>query len=554
MSNSLLINRRRIFVLLLVLGLGMEMNPSLSAQSIEDEPPKLIVGITVDQMRYDYITRFWDKYSEDGFKRLIKNGYFNENTHYDYAPTYTAPGHASIFTGTSPSVHGIIANTWYDKVSDDMMYCTQDTSVRTVGAPGDAGRMSPRNMLTSTIADQMKLASNFKSKSIAVSLKDRGAILAAGHSADAAYWYDSRSGSWITSTFYMDTLPMWVQELNIENQPAKWLSQPWTTLLPIEEYTESIKDNNPFEKPYWSGLTPTFPHQLDSLQTKLGPGLITATPFGNTITQEFAKRAIQNEELGKDEITDFLGVSFSSTDYVGHQFGPRSIELEDTYLRLDRDLADLVDFLNNEVGENEYLVFLSADHGAVETPLFLENFNIPAGYFNSQGYKGRINGVLRVLYGDKQWVKNISNDQVFLNHKVISESDYEPDEIISTIIEYSLKSKGVANAISSKDLITGNFDHSVLQKLQKGYNQKRSGDVHLVLEPGWIIYFRQGTTHGSPYTYDTHVPLIFYGKGVKKGNDFSEFNITDIAPSLAAYLHIQAPNGTTGKIRARFFE
>lgn len=527
---------------------------SLSGQYKKEDHPKLIVALTVDQMRYDYISRFWEKYSDDGFKRLIEHGFFYENAHYGYGPTYTGPGHASIFTGCTPSVHGIIGNNWYDKYGKQNIYCAQDTSVQTVGAQGTAGKMSPKNMLASTLSDQIKLATNFKSKSIGISLKDRGAILPAGHSADGAYWFDAGSGNWITSSFYMEQLPYWVSQFNLEGHTEKWLNGSWAPLLPIEEYTESIVDNNPFEKPFIPGDLPVFPYDLKKISSKGGLGTIRATPFGNTISKNLAKRAIIGENLGKDQITDFLSLSFSSTDYVGHQFGPRSIELEDTYLRLDLDIADLLNFLDAEIGQDNYLVMLTADHGAVEIPLYLQNNNIPAGYFSIEQYKNGLYDYINELFGKEKWVVNISNNQVFIDHDLVSEKDLKSSDILDAIKKYSLDFEGIAFCLTKDDLISGSFEGHHLKKLQKGIHQKRSGDVVLLMEPAWITYMRQGTTHGSTYSYDTHIPIIFYGKNIKVGTSFNLMNITDISPSLSAMLHIQAPNGSTGEIHREMIQ
>lgn len=516
--------------------------------------PKLIVGITVDQMRNDFIYRFWNKYGEKGFKRLVNGGYYFENAKYSYRPTYTAPGHASIYTGTTPAVHGIVANQWYDRYQKKSVYCAEDESVSTVGSVSDAGKMSPRNMLSTTITDELRLANSFNSKTIGISLKDRGAILPAGHTANGAYWFDSSEGVWISSTYYGEELPDWVKSFNKKERILDLLSEEWTTLLPIKSYTESLADNNPFEAPFATEKKPEFPHKLFEIKDRLGYGVIASTPFGNTMTKNLAKEAINGEDLGKDEYTDFLAVSFSSTDYIGHQFGPRSIEIEDAYLRLDQDIADLLEHLDKTVGVDNYLVFLTADHGAAEVPLYLQNMNIPAGYFEIETYKREIIKLLITNYGAQQWVRDFSNDQIFLDHDIIKEQGVDINKMTDDIVQFSLTYPGISGAISANDLISGNFiTNSSLDLVQRGHNQKLSGDVHIIMNPAWMIYFRQGTTHGSSYPYDTHVPVIFYGKGVIKNRSFEDFNVVDIAPTLAAMLRIQAPNGSVGKVHAEVF-
>ena len=347
-----------------------------SAQA--QQKPKIVIGIVVDQMRTDYISRYWNKFGEGGFKRLVKDGYNCRNTQYNYVPTFTGPGHASIYTGTTPSYHGIVANDWYDQKNRDTVYCVQDDSVRSIGGDVEAGKMSPARLLTTTITDELHLSTQGKSKVIGVSLKDRGAILPAGRAANAAFWYDGKSGNWISSSWYMNELPKWASDFNDRKWPNEYLSKPWTTLLNIDRYTESDPDNNAYEATYLGEEKPVFPHDLPSLRGK-SFDLVRRTPFGNTLTKDFAIASIKGEDLGRDSITDFLCISFSATDYVGHQFGPMAIETEDTYLRLDRDLADLFQFLDNNFGKGKYLVFLTADHAAEYNPKSLMDQKLYAG-------------------------------------------------------------------------------------------------------------------------------------------------------------------------------
>ncbi len=302
-----------------------------------DTSPKLVLGIVVDQMRYDYIYRFWNKYGNGGFKRLVNEGFFCRNTHYNYMPTYTAPGHASIYTGTTPAVHGIVGNNWFVKEENKSTYCTDDKTVKTVGSTSAAGEMSPANMWSSAITDELRLVSNFQSKVIGISLKDRSSILPAGHLANAAYWFDSQNGAFITSTHYMQDLPSWAAKFNAQDKAKEYLSKSWTTLLPVQQYTESLPDDNPFEGLFKGEQKPVFPHNLPEIFKQDGYEAIRYTPFGNSMVTDFALTAILAEKLGKGAATDFLAISYSSTDYIGHRYGPRAIELEDTYLRLDED-------------------------------------------------------------------------------------------------------------------------------------------------------------------------------------------------------------------------
>ena len=513
--------------------------------------PKLVVGITVDQMKQEYLYRFWDRYGDDGFKKIINEGHMFVDAHYSYRPTYTAPGHASIYTGTTPAVHGIVGNDWYDKEIEKRVYCVQDDSVTTVGSESAAGKMSPHRMISSTISDEIKLSTGMNGKAIGISIKDRGAILPAGHSADAAYWYDASFGGWVTSSYYMDELPMWLQTHNQQGLADTYLKQDWETLYPIETYTKSLPDNNPFEQVFRSEDTPTFPHELSKIFEKIGYGVLPRTPFGNSFVQKMAQTTIIAENLGGDEHTDILAVSFSSTDYVGHQFGPRSIELEDTYLRLDQEIAELVAFLDSRIGNDNYVLFLTADHGAAETPLYLQNFNIPAGYFNIEKYKNGIKNHLDSIYGEGPWFKNLSNDQIFLNHEYLADKGASEHEITQALINYSMRFEGISNVITHQDLLNGSHEHlPSLHLAQRGYNQRRSGDIFIIMEPGWMTYIRQGTTHGSSYSYDTHVPMLWYGGPIKAGKTYRRANIIDIAPTLSAMLRVTLPNGTAGRILA----
>lgn len=341
---------------------------NLSAQ----ERPKLVVGIVVDQMKMEYLYRFQSDFSEKGFKRLMKDGYTFHNMHYNYMPTYTAPGHASIYTGTTPAVHGIISNEWYNRSLGKDMYCTDDASVKTIGdGTKEEGAMSPKNLQTTTVTDELRLSTNFKGKVIGVSMKDRGSILPAGHFANWAFWY-SKTGSFISSTFYGDKLPDWVTEFNAKKGYMDYINKGWDLLKPVSAYDESLPDDNPYEGKLYKVDKPVFPYDLKSMVEKNDAGVLRSTPFGNDYVADFAKVAIEKEMLGKDNVTDFLALSFSSTDYVGHILGPRSMELQDTYLRLDVTIADFLYYLDKTVGKGNYLVFLTADHAGAENAQFLK--------------------------------------------------------------------------------------------------------------------------------------------------------------------------------------
>ncbi len=512
------------------------------------EKTKLVVGIVVDQMRYDYLTRFYDKYSEGGFKRMIKEGFNCKNNHYNYIPTYTGPGHASIYTGTTPKYHGVIANDWYDKTTKSSVYCAGDSSVQSVGTTSSAGQMSPHRMQTTTFGDENRLFTQLKGKTIGISIKDRGAILPAGHTANGAYWFNGKSeGHFITSTFYMDKLPNWVRDFNASETAENYLKV-WNTLYDINAYTESGSDLNAYEGGFNGKQTATFPYDLGALKSQNGGfDILKGTPYGNSIVTDFAVAAIDGEQLGKDSITDVLTVSFSSTDYVGHNFGVNSKEVQDTYLRLDKDLERLFKALDEKVGKGEYTVFLTSDHGAVEVPAYLQSVNIPSGYFDSQGFKTKLNAFMSKRFKASDLIENVSNNQIFLNKERLASLDLDLDDVQRTLVNELISYENIDKVYSSETMQKSSFVNGIEVLLQNGYNQKRSGDVITVKSPAVISYSRTGSTHGSGLNYDTHVPLLFFGKGITKGSTLSKTEITDIAPTMSALLEIGFPNGATGR-------
>jgi predicted AlkP superfamily pyrophosphatase or phosphodiesterase len=542
----------------LLLSWGVLGSVSLLAQQKAAMPaarPKLVVGITVDQMRYDYLYRYADKYTAGGFKRLMRDGFNAKNCHYPYFPTVTAAGHACIFTGSVPAINGIVGNEWYDQRLGRGVYCVEDTTVQTTGgSTSRAGRMSPRNLLSSTITDQLKIVSP-KSKIVGVAFKDRGSILPAGHAADAAYWFDSRSGEWISSTYYFPDVPQWVKDFNGKKLAQSYLKNDWNTLLPIEQYAESTDDDVPYEGKFAGEDKPVFPHQLAAMSGGNRFDIIATTPFGNSLTKDFALAALKAERLGKDDRTDFLCVSFSSTDYVGHAFGPNSIEIEDTYLRLDRDLAEMLTTLDKEVGAGNYLVFLSADHGVADVPGFSQTLNIPSGVFNFTQTLTTAKAALQRAFGEGSLIRNMDNYQLYLDHALLRQKNLSVAQVTEVLKEALMEVPGVAAIVNLHDLSRAPLLASQVTFVQNGYNLKRSGDVFISLEPGWFSGRSTGTTHSSFYNYDTHVPCLFYGWRVPKGKStVGRTTVADIAPTVAALLQILEPNGCVGDPIKALFE
>ena len=509
--------------------------------------PKLVVGIVVDQMRYDYLHRFKDDFSADGFNRLIREGFLFENANYNYVPTYTAPGHACIFTGTTPSVNGIIANDWYNRDLGKSINCVGDSTVKAVGTTSISGKMSPRNLLTTTITDELRHSNNYSSKVIGIALKDRGAILPAGHSANAAYWHDPYTNNWITSTYYMKQLPAWVEAFNSRHVTDSLLSTPWVPLKDMSAYNESTADDTPYEGLFRGEKKPVFPHNLPEIRIE-DEELIRRAPAGNTFTAMFAKAAIAGEKLGSGKNTDFLTVSFSSTDYVGHMYGTNAIELQDTYLRLDRDLGDILRYLDETIGKNNYLLFLTADHGAATNPLYNHDHNLPGEEFDSDTVFNALDSFLTEKYGPGKYISHSNAHQIYLNRTLVEEKKIDAKKMRDQCAAFVKKFEGVAEAITCDELQRENCRQGIGAFIQNGYNDRRSADVLIELKPGWIDWYTHtGTTHGSAYSYDTHVPLIFFGNNIPHGNSNSSVAITDIAPTVAALLGIENPSGTSGK-------
>lgn len=547
MTNHLkLFTMKKILLFLLLIALLSNFQKAPETQ----EKPKLIIGIVVDQMRYDYLTRYFNSYGNDGFKRLLRDGYSLENAHFNYIPTYTAVGHASVYTGSTPDHHGIIGNNWYDKFLKKEIYCVDDIRYSSIGTESKYGQKSPYRMLSTTVPDQLLLAQNMRGKAIGIALKDRSAILPVGHTATAAYWFEGGTkGNFITSSFYMKELPKWVVDFNNQKKAQFYTSQPWNTLYDIKSYKNSTPDNSIFEGVFKGEKFPVFPHDIPNLKAENGNlSIISETPFGNSITLDFAKAAIISEKLGKTNETDFLSISFSSTDYVGHKYGVDAIETEDTYLRLDKDLADLLKFLDKQVGAGKYTVFLTADHGAVRVPAYLDSLKIPAKYFDAKKFKTFLDSVSNKNFKSTELVENMSNYQLFLNKEKITSLGLKLDEVAEIFANELVNFETISKTITAKTLQNSNFTKGILNVLQNGYHQKFSGDILLIPNPATISRQKTGTTHGSGFSYDTHVPIIFYGNGIKKGVSKKYYEITDIAPTIANLLKIEAPNSTTGKI------
>lgn len=518
-----------------------------------NERPPLIIGLTVDQMRMDYLYRYWEHFGDDGFKRIIQNGMLCADHHFGYAPTYTGPGHASIFTGTTPRFHGVIGNYWFDRKSNATVYCASDTSVQTVGlanATVAAGQMSPHRMHASTIGDELKLATDLKAKVYGISLKDRGAILPAGHLADGAFWfYGGDEGKFISSTFYMDALPKWLERWNDKNMAQRYLKSKWNPVLAESAYSVAWPDNNPYESSFKGMTRPTFPYNLEEMQAQNGGfDLIKETPFGNSLLVDLAIRLIENEALGQDEITDLLALSFSSTDYIGHRFGAHAWETQDIYVRLDAELARLFKSLDENVGTDQWMCWLTADHGGATVPSLAAAEGMPVDYWKPGNMIEDVEAMLSKRFGEGKWMLRYSNNQFILNRPLIQEKGHDLEMVRRLVQGVCLQTPGVLMAPTTNEVAqSGTSGDEIMERLRMGYHSAFSGDVLVVPEPGWIKYGPSGTDHGSPFPYDTHVPCIFYGWHIPQGITYERTHIRDIAPTVAGLIHSPLPNANTGR-------
>ena len=511
------------------------------------ERPKLVVGIVVDQMRWDFLYKYQAKYGNGGFKRLLNEGYSFNNVMIDYIPTVTALGHTSIYTGSVPSIHGIAGNDWTDKETGKNVYCTTDETVNAVGTEAKKiGQHSPRNLWSTTITDQLGIATNFRSKVVGVSLKDRASILPAGHNPTAAFWFDETTGNFITSDYYLKELPQWLNEFNKEENGKKLVSNGWKTLLPISEYFESTEDNVAWENLLGSAKTPTFPYENLAKDYDAKKGVIRTTPFGNSLTLKMAEATIKGYKMGEDNITDFLAINIASTDYVGHAFGPNSIEIEDTYLRLDRDLEAFFQQLDKKVGKGNYLVFLSADHGAAHSEGYMQANKMATGFFG-EGLEKTLNDELEKKYAGSKLILGIDNYQVYLNQNVIKEKGLETDEVKKTILGLLNKDKRVLYAVDLEEVAEAPIPEPIKTRIINGYNWQRSGDIQIITHDSMLpTYAKKGTTHSVWNSYDAHIPLIFMGWKVKTGQSAKPYHMTDIAPTLAQMLKVENPSGNIG--------
>lgn len=538
----------KIFLLLSVLFI-FNLTQAQNRRAIAPEKPKLIVTIVVEQMRYDFIDRFYNQFGPDGLKKLLIEGSFCKNTHINYMFTQSSPGYTSIVTGATPSVHGIVADKWYKNINETKIESTRNRRYKTVGSNSLYGEHSPSQIITSTISDELKLIDK-QSKVFSIGIDPSAAVLSGGHLSNGSYWMDEKTGQWISSQYYIDSLPQWVKTFNQKGNPELYLNRQWNTLKDINTYKESRSDTSDYETGFGPRLN-QFPYDIAKISHIEGKypdyTLLNSTPFGNTYTEDFAIQTIVNENLGKDAHPDFLMVNFTPSKNISNRFGPLSVEVEDAYLRLDKDIAHFLKFLENEIGKHNILVILTSNHGVAYAPKYLEEKKIPAGNYKSTYAITLLKSYLNASYGNGDWIKLYYNQQIYLNRLLIEDSKLKLEDVQQKVVDFLIQFDGIANAVSSTTLMRSEFSNGIYAKMQNSFNQRRSGDIMLNLKPGWLQDITETSSSNSPYVYDTHIPLIWYGWRIKRQEISDKIEITDIAPTISYLLNMTKPNGCTGK-------
>jgi predicted AlkP superfamily pyrophosphatase or phosphodiesterase len=529
----------------------------LSSLAAAAGSPKLVLFLTIDQLRGDMPWRFKDRFRADGIRYLMDHGAVFANAHYRHAATFTATGHAALFTGGHAAAHGFVGNEWYDTRNGRRVYCVEDSAHSLIGqAPEAHSGTSPRNLTSTTIGDELILSSNGRSRLFSVSIKDRGAIIPGGY-LGKAFWYEGGTGRFVTSTYYYRKYPDWVSEWNRARHADQYLGQQWRLLDAPDRYTYADQDERSYEKSYQS-LGITFPHPFGSVASPDFYKTLRFTPMGDALTVAFVKELIDKERLGQTGAADFLAVSLSATDYIGHAFGPNSLEAEDNLLQLDKTLADLLTFIDQRIGLKNTLVVLSSDHGVDAVPEYKQSLGIPAGRLKPDLFIEQLNQQLKNQFKvQDDLVIGFWNPSLYLDSSRISAAGLDIANVEQAAAEAMLEIPGIALAVTRTDLLSGRVgEEPILQRVKRSFNPARSGNVLIVQSPSWFLHskYRQlSAMHGSPYPYDTHVPIMIAGPGIPALEVHRRVAPEDIAPTLAAYLGIESPTGSTGDALVEVF-
>ncbi|MFW6257562.1 MAG: alkaline phosphatase family protein [Prolixibacteraceae bacterium] len=519
--------------------------PVLGQLPFSSEKPTVVIGLVVENMRPDYIQRYWNKFESGGFKKLYSNGAVCTNVNLTQHEQSYASGTATLFTGVTPSTHGIIGKYWYNRLRRKETECTQDDYYFTVGADSKHGNASPKKLFTNTITDNLKISSGGKSAVYSVGMNRESAIFSAGHAADAAYWFDPETGRMISSSFYIDDFPDWVVDFNSENYPERFSYQNWVTLLPEPQYNESVPDKYEFEKGYFNEFN-TFPHTIGRYTRKAENFTpLKTTPYANEIVKDFSIALMEKEAVGQDEFTDFITLVFSSMDYENNSFGPPSLEMQDTYLYLDKYIAEVISYAENKFGNQNVVFFLTANTSASYPVDYLKNeFNLPVGYFAPENAFALLTSFLNVSYGQENWIELYSDHQVYLDHDVITKNKLDLNEIREAASNFLNQFEAVQISMTADQLEKGNSEDGLLSILHKSYAKNRSGDFLYMLKEGWQPNYKFRKVN---YTDQSHIPLVFYGAGIKPQIIREKYNAVDFAPTLSELLQIPQPDKSQGR-------
>jgi hypothetical protein len=516
-------------------------------QALNSDKPKVVIGIVVENMRPDYIQRYWEKFQPNGFKKIYTQGAVCQNVKLTLHEQNYASGTATLFTGVHPSIHGIVSNNWYDRLKKKEIDSTEDDYYFTVGADTKAGAASPQNLLSTTLTDNLKILSGGKAKIFSAALNRESAIFAAGHAADGAYWFDTESGRMISSSFYVSTFPDWVRLFNSENYADIYSHRTWTTLLPETEYTESLRDDYLLERGYFGEFN-TFPHSINKYINRTSDFRpFKTTPSANMMIKDFTLRLLENEEIGTDNITDFVTAVFSSMDYENGSFGPASLEMEDTYLYLDQYIGELIDAAEQKFGKDNVLFFLTANTSASYPVEYLkEEFHLTVDYFNVESAIALLTSYLNITYGEQKWIEHYSDLQLYLDHDIINKNDNvslnELREVSSNFIN---QFTGVQVSMPAFQLEQGSSANGLFEPLYNTYHKNRSGDFIYTLKEGWQPGYKFKRAN---YTDQSRIPIVIWGKGIKAQTISTTHNAVDLVPTLAELISVPIPDKCQGKI------
>lgn len=507
---------------------------------------KLVVVVNVEQMRTDYISRYWDHFQQGGFRRLMTDGAVCSNASMNLQIKKAVTGVPTLFTGVYPARHGIVNESWYNRLKKKEVGAIDDDYYITVGSDSKEGQVSAAKLLSPTIGDVLKLKTRNMSKVFSVALNANSAVLSAGHSADGAYWLDDMTGNMISSSYYVDQFPDWVRDFNDKKFADDYINRDWNTLLPISSYSEGVEDGYVLEPGYYDKWN-TFPYNLSKLEKRAGNyKILKTTPYGNTMVNDFAMALIDAEQLGQDHVPDLLAINYSSMDYENSSFGPNSVEMEDLYLRLDRNIEHLLYFLDKEVGQDNYLVVLSSACSASYPVNYLkEEFKMPVGFVSPESMVALMKSYFNITYGQGDWIEFVSDQQIYLNRDLIEKKHLNLAEVQAKAASFIIQFEGVKLALPASDFKRGDISSGELEELANSYNFKRSGDVLYELEEGWQPQYKYRRTD---YTDNAHIPLIWFGKNIRRTKILDAVSATDIVPTILHVLGYSASSQCQGKI------